>query len=170
MILTVNGKNLEMDLPDEGTSIDTPYDFPYTVFQIISLKEKQMPREVIQPKGLWDPRPRFAQVVKIGTQIYIAGQTAVDENGIVVGRGDIEAQTRQVFKNLQKCLEAAGARFDQVVKLNIYSTDLDAHMGVITKIRREYFPKEPVASTTVQISRLVQPDWLIEVEAIAVLG
>lgn len=128
-----------------------------------------MPRKVIQPKGLWDPRPRFAQVVKIGNQIYIAGQTAADENGNPVGKGDIETQTRQVFKNLQRCLEAAGATFDQVVKLNIYSTDLDAHLGTVAKLRKEYFPKEPVASTTVQVPRLVHPDWLLEIEAIAVL-
>jgi enamine deaminase RidA (YjgF/YER057c/UK114 family) len=108
-------------------------------------------------------------VVKIGNQIYIAGQTAVDDNGNPVGKGDIETQTRQVFKNLQKCLEAAGASFDQVVKLNIYSTDLDAHLGTIAKLRKEYFPKEPVASTTVQVPRLVHPDWLLEIEAIAVL-
>jgi 2-iminobutanoate/2-iminopropanoate deaminase len=127
-----------------------------------------MPREIIQPKGLWDPRPRFAQVVKIGNQVYVAGQTAVDEKGNVVGKGDIEAQTRQVFRNLQKCLEAAGAGFDQVAKLNIYSTDLDTHLGTITKVRKEYFSKEPVASTTVQVPRLVHPDWLIEIEAIAV--
>ena len=128
-----------------------------------------MPREIIQPKGLWDPRPRFAQVAKIGNQIYIAGQTAVDEKGNVVGKGDIEAQARQIFRNLQKCLKAAEAGFDEVVKLNIYSTDLDAHLPTITKIRREYFPGEPVASTTVQVSRLVHPDWLLEIEAVAVL-
>ena len=128
-----------------------------------------MPRKVIQPKGLWDPRPRFAQVVRIGNQVYVAGQTAVDENGNNVGKGDIEAQTLQIFKNLQKCLESVGATFDQVVKLNIYSTDLDAHLPVVAKYRREYFPKEPVASTTVQVPRLVHPDWLLEIEAIAVL-
>jgi len=123
----------------------------------------------MQPEGLWDPRPRFAQVAKIGNQIYIAGQTAVDEKGNVVGKGDIEAQARQIFRNLQKCLKAAEAGFDEVVKLNIYSTDLDAHLPTITKIRREYFPGEPVASTTVQVSRLVHPDWLLEIEAVAVL-
>ena len=128
-----------------------------------------MPREILQPEELWDPRPRFAQVAKIGNQIYIAGQTAVDEKGNVVGKGDIEAQARQIFRNLQKCLKAAGAGFDEVVKLNIYSTDLDAHLPTITKIRREYFPGEPVASTTVQVSRLVHPDWLLEIEAVAVL-
>ena len=128
-----------------------------------------MPRKVIQPKGIWDPRPRFAQVVQMGNQVHIAGQTSVDEHGNLVGKGDIEAQTRQVFKNLQKCLDAVGAGFDQVAKLNIYSTDLDAHIGVIGKVRREYFPQEPVASTTVQVPRLVHPDWLLEIEAIAVL-
>jgi enamine deaminase RidA (YjgF/YER057c/UK114 family) len=128
-----------------------------------------MPREIIQPKEIWDPRPRFAQVVKIGNQLYVAGQTAVDDSGNVVGRGDIEIQTRQIFRNLQKCLSAAGAGFDQVVKLNIYSTDLDAHLPTLTKIRREYFPKEPVASTTVQVPRLVHPEWLLEIEAIAFL-
>lgn len=127
-----------------------------------------MPRKIIQPKGLWDPRPRFAQVVQTGNQVYIAGQTSVDEEGNLVGKGDIEAQARQVFLNLKKCLEAVGADFDHVVKLNIYSTDLDAHREVVTRLRREYF-REPVASTTVQISRLVHPDWLLEIEAIAVL-
>lgn len=128
-----------------------------------------MPRVVIQPEGVWDPRPRFAQVVRIGNQVYVAGQTAVDERGNVVGKGDIDAQARQVFRNLQKCLEAAGANFDQVVKLNIYSTDLDAHLPALTKTRREFFPREPVASTTLQVPRLVHPDWLLEIEAVAVL-
>jgi 2-iminobutanoate/2-iminopropanoate deaminase len=128
-----------------------------------------MPREVIQPEGVLDPRPRFAQVTKIGNQVYVAGQTPMDADGNVVGKGDIEAQTRQVFHNLEKCLKSAGATFDQVVKLGCYSTDLDAHLPTIAKIRQEYFPKEPVASTTVQISRLVHPDWLVEIEVIAVL-
>jgi len=128
-----------------------------------------MPRVIIQPEGVWDPRPRFAQVVRIGNQVYVAGQTAVDERGNVVGKGDIDAQARQVFRNLQKCLEAAGANFDQVVKLNIYSTDLAAHLPALTKTRREFFPREPVASTTIQVPRLVHPDWLLEIEAVAVL-
>jgi len=128
-----------------------------------------MPKTIIQPEGLWDPRPRFAQVTKIGNQVYVAGQTAVDSDGHVVGKGDIEAQCRQVFKNLEKCLLAAGATFDDVIKINVYSTDLDAHRGVISTIRREYFRSGPVTSTTVQVSRLVDPDWLVEIEAVAFL-
>jgi enamine deaminase RidA (YjgF/YER057c/UK114 family) len=127
-----------------------------------------MTRMIVQPAGVWDPRPRFAQVVQTGKQIYIAGQTSVDEQGDVVGKGDIEVQARQIFQNLRKCLESVGAGFNHVVKLNIYSTDLDAHREMVGKLRREYF-REPVASTTVQVSRLVHPDWLLEIEAIAVL-
>jgi enamine deaminase RidA (YjgF/YER057c/UK114 family) len=127
-----------------------------------------MERIIIQPKGLWDPRPRFAQVARVGNQVYIAGQTAVDEWGNLVGKGDIEAQARQIFLNLQKCLESVGAGFEQVVKITVYSLDLDAHQEVIRRLRREYF-KEPVASTTLQVSRLVNPDWLLEIEAIAIL-
>ena len=134
-----------------------------------SKEEETMPREIIQPKGIADPRPRFAQVVRHGKLIYVAGQTSVDANGNLVGKGDIEAQTRQVLQNIQKCLEAAGATFDQVVKINVYSTDLDAHLAVIAKLRQEYFSRGPVASTTVQVPRLVHPDWLVEIEAIAVL-
>ena len=125
-----------------------------------------MERKIIQPKGLWDPRPRFAQVTQVGNQVYIAGQTAVDEEGKLVGKGDIEAQARQIFLNLRKCLEAVGAGFEQVVKITVYSLDLDAHQEVIRRLRREFF-KAPVASTTLQVSRLVDPDWLLEIEAIA---
>ncbi len=128
-----------------------------------------MPREIIQPRGVADPRPRFAQVVKHGKTVYVSGQTPVDADGNLVGKGNIEAQARQVLENITKCLEAAGGTFDDVVKINVYSTDLDAHLPVIAKLRQEFFSKGPVASTTVQVSRLVHPDWLIEIEAVAVL-
>jgi len=124
-------------------------------------------RQIIQPKGVWDPRPRFAQVARSGDEVYVAGQAPVDEDGNTVGPGDIEAQTRQVFENLRRCLEAAGVRFEDVVKLNVYSTDLDAHLSTIGAFRATHF-SEPVPSTTVQVSRLVRPEWLVEIEAVAV--
>jgi len=132
-------------------------------------KEKDMPREIIQPEGVFDPRPRFAQVTRIGNQIYVAGQTSVDAGGNLVGKGDIEAQGRQVFQNLRRCLQAAGADFEHVVKLTVFSTDLDAHLTTIMELRREYFSGVPITSTTVQVPRLVHPDWLLEIEAIAVV-
>jgi enamine deaminase RidA (YjgF/YER057c/UK114 family) len=93
----------------------------------------------------------------------------MDASGNLVGKGDIDAQTRQVFENIRRCLEASGATFDHVVKINVYSTDVANHAGAIRKVRREYFTTEAVPSTTVQIPCLVHPDCLVEIEAIAIL-
>ncbi len=111
--------------------------------------------EIIQPEGLWDPRPIFAQVVRSGNQVFIAGQTSVDRNGKTVGEGDIEAQTRQVFDNLDTALRSVGATFDDVVNLTVYCTDLDSQLPTVAAYRGRYF-SEPVASTTLQVSRLVR--------------
>ena len=128
-----------------------------------------MPRKIVQPKGLFDPRPRYAQMARAGNTLYLAGQTSINEKGETVGKGDIEAQARQVFENLKKALAAEGATFDHVVKLNIYSTNAPVHREPVSKVRRQYFPKETVPSTFVGVPALVNPDWLLEIEAIAVL-
>jgi enamine deaminase RidA (YjgF/YER057c/UK114 family) len=121
-------------------------------------------REIIQPRGLWDPRPRYAQVLRSGKHAWIAGQVSVDENGSTVGEGDIEAQARQVFENVGRALESVGAGFDDVVRLHVYSTDIDAHYSTIAAFRTMHF-STPVPSTTLQVSRLVRPEWLLEIEA-----
>lgn len=125
-------------------------------------------KEFIQPEGLWDPRPRFGQVLRAGDRIYIAGQSSVDEHGNTVGVGDCEAQTGQVFANLEKALASVGAGFEHVVKLNVYCTDVDALLSIIETYKNERFP-QPVPSTTVQVARLVRPDWLLEIEATVIL-
>ena len=124
--------------------------------------------EIVQPEGLWDPRPIFAQVVKSGNQVFIAGQTSVDRNGKTVGEGDIEAQTRQVFDNLDTALRSVGATFDDVVNITVYCTDLDTQLPTVAAYRSRYF-SEPVVSTTLQVSRLVRREWLLEIEATVVL-
>ena len=98
----------------------------------------------------------------------MAGQTPVDANGNVVGKGSIEAQAQQVFENIKKCLASSGATFDNVMKINIYSTDIDNHIAPVSKVRSEYLT-EVVPSTYVEVPRLVDPDWLLEIEAIAML-
>ncbi len=128
-----------------------------------------MPREILQPKGLFDPRPRYSQVSRFGKGVYLAGQLARDAQGNLVGTGDILAQTSQVFENIKKCLEAVGASFDNVVKINVYLTDIDKQLAAVAKVRQEYFVSEPIPSTTVEVSRLADPDALVEIEAIAVL-
>jgi enamine deaminase RidA (YjgF/YER057c/UK114 family) len=130
-----------------------------------------MPREIIQPEGIFSPRGKYPyeQVCKHGKHIYVAGQLAFDIDGNLVGRGDIAAQTRQVFKNLRGCLACAGATFGDVVKINVFSTDIDGHLPLYAPIRAEFFENQNVPSSYVQVPRLAHPDCLIEIEATAIL-
>lgn len=108
-------------------------------------------------------------VVPSGTWIYVSGQISVDSAGNVVGKGDFKAQVEQVFRNLKAALEAAGASFKDVFKMNSYFLDL-SNLGVYREARDRYVNvASPPASTAVQVSRLVHPDFLIEIEAIAVV-
>ncbi|HEV8355444.1 MAG TPA: RidA family protein [Gemmatimonadales bacterium] len=108
--------------------------------------------------------------VTAGRPVYIAGQIALDVTGALVGPGDIRAQARQVFENLRSALEAVGAGFDQVVKLNYYLVDA-SQLPVVREVRDEYVnPQRLPASTAVEIRRLFREDLLIEVEAVAVIA
>jgi len=99
--------------------------------------------------------------------LYIAGQVAFDSEGKVVGKGDVRAQTEQVFRNLKIALESAGASFGDVVKLNWYVKDM-SHLGVYRDVREQYLGTGPrPASTLVEVKGLALEDLLIEVEAIA---
>lgn len=130
-----------------------------------------MAREIIQPEGVFDTRGKYpyAQVSKHGQHVYVAGQLAVDVDGNLVGRGDIAAQTRQVFQNIEKCLASVGATFDNVMKISVFSTDMDSHVPLYAPIRSEFFNNRNVPSTYVQVSQLVDPDCLIEIDAVAIL-
>ena len=111
---------------------------------------------------------RFAQAVRIGDVVYTAGQVAWDKNGEIVGKGDLLAQSRQVFKNLQEVLELAGASLNDVVQLTQYFMDMtDIH--AYRKARREAMPGVTCLTTGIQGARMTQPDLLLEVEAMAVL-
>ncbi len=130
-----------------------------------------MPRRIIQPDGLFVTRGvyPYEQLCVHGKHVFTAGQLPLDANGTLVGVGDIGAQTRQVFENLRICLAAAGATFREVVKLNVYSTDMDAHIPIYAPIRSEVFEGENVPSTYVQVARLALSEALIEIEAQAIL-
>jgi len=105
-----------------------------------------------------------------GRIVYISGQVPLDLEGQLVGEGDFEAQTRQVFANLSAALEAAGAGWDDVVKLNYFLTDV-GQIGVIRTVRDEYVNTErPPASTLVEISSLFRPEAMVEIEAVAIRG
>ncbi|WCN04172.1 RidA family protein [Streptomyces sp. M92] len=122
------------------------------------------------PEGV-APAAQYSHVV-LGTGRFVAvsGQLALDEDGEPVGAGDAAAQARQVFENLRRCLAAAGATFDDVVKLTFFVTDM-AHMPAIRAARAEHIPDDRLpAASAVQVAALVRPEFLMEIEAFAVVS
>jgi enamine deaminase RidA (YjgF/YER057c/UK114 family) len=129
----------------------------------------------IQPKGLVDSRPSgFTQVVSVRGEnlIFISGQVAIDQEGRLVGRGDIGAQTHQVLKNIEVALHAASASLEDIVKLTIYVVDYkSSDRATILEARQQYFANEHLpASTLVGVQALAADGYLIEIEAIAAVG
>lgn len=126
-------------------------------------------RRFLSPDTLAPPFGYSHVVEATGARtIYISGQVPLDTKGELVGAGDLEAQTRRVFENLTAALEAAGAQWSDVVKLNYYLRDV-GQIAVIRAIRDEYLdPERRPASTLVEVSGLFRDDVLIEVDAVAV--
>jgi enamine deaminase RidA (YjgF/YER057c/UK114 family) len=127
--------------------------------------------EHIRPADLSN-HPAYTHVVAArgARHVYVSGQVAVDADGTPVGAGDLAAQTEQVMQNLGTALAAAGATFDDVVKITTFVVDYTPEMrSTIGEVRGRYLPADnPPASTLVGVSALAAPDWLIEIEAIAV--
>jgi enamine deaminase RidA (YjgF/YER057c/UK114 family) len=102
--------------------------------------------------------------------LFVSGQVPEDEHGNLVGPGDLEAQSRQVFSNLMRILAAAGGSLANVAKIGVFLTNVGPESyEVLGRVRREFFGERFPASTMVVVQRLVSPEWLIEVEAWAVL-
>jgi enamine deaminase RidA (YjgF/YER057c/UK114 family) len=103
-----------------------------------------------------------------GRLAFIAGQVSADKSGAVVGKGDFRAQAKQVFENLKTAVEAAGGTMADVAKINIYATDI-SQIAVLRDVRGQYFTGTLPASTLVQVVALARPEYLLEIEAIAVV-
>lgn len=133
-----------------------------------------MPKEYVNPNSLFSSLPhRFSQLV-IATgrkMVFISGQTAWDVRKNIVGGDSVLEQARQAFRNLEKAMEAAGGRLKDVVALRIYAVDYEAESGtaVGTALREFFSPENPPASTWIGVSALAVPEFLIEIEATAVL-
>ena len=126
--------------------------------------------EYMNPAGIADPSPSgFTAVVKAGNTVYIAGMVSQDENGNVVGAGDAEAQTRQIWHNIGVAVAAAGGSLADIVKTTTYVTNI-AHAPAVRTVRGALFPNNPPTSTLLVVSELANPAYLVEIEAIAVLG
>ena len=127
-----------------------------------------MPIQHINPSTIAPPRG-YSHVVKDGSTVYVAGQVARDRDGKTVGVGDAKAQTEQVLKNLKAALAAAGGNLSHIVKTNIFMTHRE-DIPAYREIRAKYLPDDdPPASTLVLCSGLADPDFRIEIEAIAVV-
>jgi len=128
-------------------------------------------RTGLNPPGVATPRAPYvnAVVVSSPTLVFVAGQTSVDEGGNIVGKGDIEAQTRQVFRNIRVILEAVGSSLQDIVMWTIYDTDPEAHRDAVRNVIREVVGESFPASTRVGVTRLAQADYLIEIDAVAVV-
>lgn len=127
-------------------------------------------KEIVNPKEVPMPSGPYSQAVKTKGDklLFISGQVAENEKGELVGKGDPETQARKVFENLRFCLSEGGADFPDVVKLTIILTNRESYPAV-SKVRRELFKNNFPAATSFIVGGLAKPDWLIEVEAIAVV-
>lgn len=135
-----------------------------------------MKRERIQPQGMnvrmAHGQAMYSHVVVVEgphRQIFVAGQLARDLDGNCVGKGDMRAQIQQVGENIKRCLEAAGASLADIVKTNTYVTDYE-EFAKHADMRMRYLGPATPTSTTVEVRRLAGPDFMVEIEAVAVVG
>jgi reactive intermediate/imine deaminase len=130
-----------------------------------------MAKREIRSAKLRAPSGHFSQAIEAeakGRIVFLSGMTARRADGTIAGVGDIEAQTRQVCENLKSAVEAAGGSLDDVCRVDVYVRNME-HFESIHKVRREYFKPPAPASTMVEVTKMVHPDYLIEINAIAVL-
>jgi 2-iminobutanoate/2-iminopropanoate deaminase len=130
-----------------------------------------MPKQQITSNKLRQPSGHFSHATMIearGRIVFISGMTARRVDGTIAGVGDIEAQTRQVCENLKAAVETAGGTLDDICRVDVYVRNME-HFDLIHKVRREYFKPPLPASTMVEICKMTSPDYLIEINAIAVL-
>lgn len=116
----------------------------------------------------WEKEYGYSQAVKVGDTIYLAGQVSHDDEGNVLGEGDMEVQMRAAYHNVEKVLAQYGASMENVVDEILFVTDMDAAFGARVKMKQEVFSGSPIlASTVVQIQRLAFPRLMIEIKCVA---
>ena len=129
-----------------------------------------MEKSAVTARGVHQPTAPYSQAVDAQGRrtLYISGQVPEDADGNLVGKDDIRTQTVQVFENIKALLEATEGTIGNVVKVGIFVTDI-RYRDTITEVRRQYLQDPFPAATMVEISGLVSPDWMVEIEAVAVL-
>jgi len=131
-----------------------------------------MPKREISSDAIRKPSGVFSQATAIearGRLVFVSGMTARRPDGSIAGVGDIAAQTRQVCENIKAAVEAAGGTLDDICRVDVYVRNME-HFEAIHKVRREYFKPPLPASTMVEVTKMTSPDYLIEINAIAVVA
>jgi enamine deaminase RidA (YjgF/YER057c/UK114 family) len=128
-----------------------------------------MERRRISSGTKWESQVGYSRAVRAGSQVHVSGTTATDDAGDVVGKGDPYEQTMQALSNVESALEAADARLDDVVRTRLFVVDID-DWEAVGDAHAAYFDEIRPATSMIEVSRLIDPALLVEVEAVAVVG